>query len=535
MADSTPTLNPTSYDEMPYINKAFPQTHPDRLATLARLFGLQSPDVETCRVLELGCASGDNLIPMAIELPNARFVGIDLSERQVEQGRQTVAKLGLGNIDLRREDIANVDASWGKFDYIVSHGIYSWVPAPIREKLLAVCHDNLAPNGVAFVSYNTLPGWHMRGMIRDMMVYHANQFQGATQKVQQARALLDFLAESTPTTTSYGMTLRQELDAIRNEPDAYLFHDHLEEINDPFYFHQFVDAAQRHELQYLAEADFGDMLLSKFPPKVAETLKRIALDAIRMEQYMDFVCNRMFRQTLLVHRGTPAWRKIDGWMVKGLLLSSAVRPESAAPVLTQGVNEGFKAPSGFTYTIADALTKAALVTLSKCWPLCMPFEELAAKCHASVAAAAGDGERKDAPLSEDDLRSFGDRLLSGYAVRAIELRVAQPRLTVTPSARPVASPLARLQAEHGATVTNLRHEPVKLNELQRRMLPLLDGTRDVEALVDGVLRLAREGKIGVREKENGPVVTDPVMLEKILRHLVVESLPDFAQVALLIE
>ena len=389
MADSTPTLNPTSYDEMPYINKAFPQTHPDRLATLARLFGLQPPDVETCRVLELGCASGDNLIPMAIELPNARFVGIDLSERQVEQGRQTVAKLGLGNIDLRREDIANVDASWGKFDYILSHGIYSWVPAPIREKLLAVCHDNLAPNGVAFVSYNTLPGWHMRGMIRDMMVYHANQFQGATQKVQQARALLDFLAESTPTTTSYGMTLRQELDAIRNEPDAYLYHDHLEETNDPFYFHQFVDAARRHELQYLAEADFGDMLLSKFPPKVAETLKRIALDAIRMEQYMDFVCNRLFRQTLLVHRGTPAWRKIDGLMVKGLLLSSAVRPESAAPVLTQGVNEGFKAPSGFTYTIADALTKAALVTLSKCWPLCMPFEELAAKCHASVAAAAG--------------------------------------------------------------------------------------------------------------------------------------------------
>ena len=212
--------------------------------------------------------------------------------------------------------------------------------------MLAICRDNLAPNGVAFVSYNTLPGWHMRGMIRDMMVYHSSQFQGATQKVRQARALLDFLAQSTPTTTSYGMTLRQELDAIRNEPDAYLFHDHLEEINDPFYFHQFADAARRHELQYLAEADFGDMLLSKFPPKVAETLTRIAQDVIRMEQYMDFVRNRLFRQTLLVHRGAPIWRKVDGRMVKGLLVSSAVKPESAAPVLTQGVSEAFKTPSG---------------------------------------------------------------------------------------------------------------------------------------------------------------------------------------------
>jgi methyltransferase-like protein len=138
-------------------------------------------------------------------------------------------------------------------------------------------------------------------------------------------------------------------------------------------------------------------------------------------------------------------------------------------------------------------------------------------------------------LSDDDLRTFGERLLSGYSVRAIELRVAQPRLAFTPSARPVASPLARLQAEHGLTVTNLRHEPVKLNELPRRMLPLLDGTRDVEALVAGAVHLAQEGRIGVREKENGPLVTDPVMLEKILRHLVVESLPDFAQVALLLE
>ena len=83
MADPTPT----SYDEMPYINKAFPQTHPDRIGTIARLFGLLPPDPETCRVLELVCASGANLIPMAVELPHARFVGIDLSQRQVEHAR----------------------------------------------------------------------------------------------------------------------------------------------------------------------------------------------------------------------------------------------------------------------------------------------------------------------------------------------------------------------------------------------------------------------------------------------------------------
>ena len=122
------------------------------------------------------------------------------------------------------------------------------------------------------------------------------------------------------------MTLRQELDAIRNEPDAYLFHEHLEEHNDAFYFHEFADAAKRHGLEYLAEADLGDMLVSNFPPEVAQTLQRVATDIIRMEQYMDFVRNRMFRQTLLVHQGAPIRRNLDGRVLKGLLVTSAAGP-----------------------------------------------------------------------------------------------------------------------------------------------------------------------------------------------------------------
>jgi len=521
---------PTSYDEMPYINKAFPQTHPDRLATLARLFGLQPPDIESCRVLELGCASGDNLIPMAIELPNSRFVGIDLSARQVEQGQRTVTALRLSNIELRQFDIAAVDASWGMFDYVICHGIYSWVPARVREHILAICRDNLAPNGVAYISYNTLPGWRIRGMIRDMMVYHSAPFSGATAKVQQARGLLDFLAQSTSTTTSYGMTLRHELDAIRNEPDAYLFHDHLEEINDAFYFHEFADAARRHGLEYLAEADIGDMLVSNFPPKIAETLQRVATDIIRMEQYIDFVRNRMFRQTLLVHQGAALQRSLDGNRLKGLQISSAARAESSDPVLTQGAKEVFKTPSGGTHNIVDALAKTALVLLRKQWPGCLPFEDLAVMVRASLRQSGG------AAIVDDDDLSFGGRMLQGYAVRAVELRVRPPRLTLAVSSRPVASPLARLQAEQGSpTVTNLRHEPVKLNELPRRMLPFLDGTRDLDAVTVELVKLAKAGKIGVRERDGGPVVTDDALLAKILRQVVESSLPDMVQVALLLE
>src|SRR6267142_1438469 len=165
------TMQPTprtSYDEVPYDSKAFSETHPDRLATVATLFGMQPADVEHCRVLELGCADGSNLIPMAVGLPESAFAGIDLSPRQVGDGQATIATLGLKNVTLRVGSILDVGADEGIFDYIVCHGVYSWVPPEVQNRILTICNRNLAPNGVAYVSYNTYPGWHVRGMVRDL-------------------------------------------------------------------------------------------------------------------------------------------------------------------------------------------------------------------------------------------------------------------------------------------------------------------------------------------------------------------------------
>lgn len=519
---------PSSYDELPYIDRAFPQTLPDRLGTNAKLFGLRPADPATCRVLELGCASGDNLIPMAVELPGARFVGIDLSARQIEQARQTVEALGLANIELSRHDIADVDASWGTFDYIVCHGVYSWVPAPVRERILAVCRENLAPSGVAYVSYNTLPGWHARGMVRDMMSYHAATFPDAATKVQQARALLDFLAQSVPASQPYGMMLRNELEVIRGAPDAYVFHEHLETVNDAVYFHQFAEAAQRHGLEYLGEVEFGQMLLSNYPPQVAETLRRFAQDIVRTEQYMDFLSHRTFRQTLLVHAEAPLRRNLDDVVLDGFVAASAVEPASVQPALAEGAIEVFRSPNGATHNIGDALTKAALLTLSQQWPLSVPVVELAAMCRARL----GDGSGAAVPA--DIVRALSGRLLQGYAAHAVELRLCAPRLTATPSARPCASPFARLQSQRGPTVTNLRHEPVTLGDLQRRLLALADGTRDADALAAALAKLAQDGAIGVRTQAGGPLVTDPVALRTTLRVAVDTELRSLARSALLL-
>jgi len=141
---------PTSYDELPYGDQAFYYTHPDWLATIATLFGMQPAAVDRCRVLELGCGSGGNLLPMAESLPESRFLGIDLSPRQVSSGQATIQKLGLRNIELKAMSITDVNTEMGQFDYVICHGVYSWVPEPVQDKILAICKENLAPPGLAY-------------------------------------------------------------------------------------------------------------------------------------------------------------------------------------------------------------------------------------------------------------------------------------------------------------------------------------------------------------------------------------------------
>src|SRR5262249_31003951 len=158
--------------EVPYGDNVFPNTHPERMAAVASLFGLRTAPADDCRVLDLGCGTGANLIPMALVLPGSRFVGIDLSQRQIAHGQRTVAELGLTNVDLRPLSILDVGGDLGTFDYVICHGVFSWVPPAVQDKILDVCRDNLRPDGVAYVSYNTYPGWHIRGMIREMMNYH---------------------------------------------------------------------------------------------------------------------------------------------------------------------------------------------------------------------------------------------------------------------------------------------------------------------------------------------------------------------------
>lgn len=459
-----------SYDDYPYQSFPFPQSHPDRLATLGWLFGMDAAPVERCRVLEVGCASGGNLIPMAAALPSSEFVGIDFSPVQIERGRADVTELGLPNVRLLPMDILDFPAEMGAFDYIIAHGVYSWVPAEVQEALLAICARQLSPGGIAYISYNTLPGWRTRSAVRDAMIYHTQGVGDPRLRVAQARAVLDFLAESVKDDASiYGSTVRTEAEHLRKQADYYILHDHLEAVNEPLYFHQFIERAGRHALRYLGEADFTTMLGSEFSPQVKETLGRIAPDVLRREQFMDFIRNRTFRETLLVRGEVALTRKLSPHRVMALRVASKARSVRDTPDLRSQALEEFRMPEGKGSSTSVPVAKACMAVLADHWPLALPFDSLHALSRTRIDLK-GDPD-------EDERAQLASHVLQSYARGVVELHRSPSPFALEPGELPEASAVARLDARRGTLTTNLRHEHGTFNEDTRRLVLLLDGRR----------------------------------------------------------
>jgi methyltransferase-like protein/SAM-dependent methyltransferase len=471
----------SSYDDTPYDSFSYPQSHPNRVAAVAKLFGMEPQPVARWRILELGCASGGNLLPIADAWPDTRCLGIDLSQRQIADGAEAVRHAGATNIELRNAGILDVNRDWGEFDYVLCHGVFSWVPLEVRERIFAICRENLAPHGIAYISYNTSPGWRMRGMLRDMMCYHARRFKASHKRVEQARALIDFVARAVPDKKSaYGVLLARELELLREKSDTYLLHEFLEEHNEPLYFHDFIEGAAAHQLQYLGEARLATMAAANFPPEVQETLARIATDIVQQEQFMDFIRNRQFRETLLCHAGIPVNRTLAPAAIADFHVAAPIEPPSAAVDCTNDEPAEFSLPNGRRLSSSGRLAKSAYLLLGEQWPQNIAVSDLA---HKAAERAFTESERDPQKMAQAQ-SAVAERLLK-LAIRSDLplIEAAQTPCVRTVSDAPRASPLARYQATCQTWAASRRHEVVRLDKEERFLLSQLDGTRARPALL----------------------------------------------------
>ena len=403
---------------------------------------------------------------MALALPDATFVGVDAAPRAIARGQGLVAELGLENVTLEVRAIEDLSPVARGFDYVIAHGVYSWVPAAVRDRMLAVCRQALGDAGVAYVSYNALPGGRLREALRDMLVFHTAELNDPRERVAQARALLRFLRDGSPGEHGLGALMRGQAERMLARSDATLLHDELAEVNDAVYFHEFAAHAALHGLQYLAEADFFEMQIGAASEPAARALMEIE-DPVRREQYLDFLKGRMFRQTLLCRAELAIDRTPRPEVIEGLAVSTQAEPRARAG--PDGA-QAFAGPTGSTLTTDHPVVIEALKRAASAWPAALWVRELLGP-----------------DATGDERGALCDALLRSYAANLVALHVCPPRPTTTPGDAPRASALARHQARAGETVTNLRHASVRIeDDLGRRLVTLLDGTRDRAALAAAV-------------------------------------------------
>ena len=286
---------PDLYDEVPYPSLPRPQSHPSRIAALAAIAGMTPPPVGRWRVLEIGCGDASNLLPMAFEYPEGRFTGVDRAALPLARGREMAAKLGLANLELCEADLLGWQPH-GEFDYIIAHGFYSWVPFEIRDRLLALCAAALSPGGVAYVSYNVLPGSHLRRYVWDFLKFHTRRAASPQSRIEKAHELARLIAAS-PADEPGRAAIRKEMENLLERGAEAIFHDDLSETNDPVYLMDFMADAARHGLQYLGDAE-----------PVRDDVRDLPLPAedwFEARQYGDFLDCRKFRESILCRKEIP--------------------------------------------------------------------------------------------------------------------------------------------------------------------------------------------------------------------------------------
>lgn len=440
----------TPYDMVAYPTAIFPQTHPDRLGAIAQLHDLTAAAAGTARVLEVACGDAMNLLAMAVAAPEAEFTGFDLAPSVIARGQSLAAAAGLRNIQLEVRDLVEAARGLeGAFDYVIAHGLYAWVPEPVREALFSLIGRVLAPNGLAFVSYNTLPGGYFRMAVRDLMRHYIPPDADPTTALRMAREVLRQFAEPQPDDGPDMAAYRNQAERTQNQPDGLLFHDELGGQYHPQLHSAVCAHAERAGLIFLADAGRRRFYDGFLPEGVAPEAD-LNVQIVRLAQQRDLLELRYFRHSLFVRAELEPRRTFEPGAVEGLWASARYARDG----------HGWRGEEGSEFVVNDTALEAALERLAEARPSRLPVAELR--------------------LDADRLRS----LLHLFDLRYVQLHTTPAPFATSPPQRPQLSTLTRALIEEGRDmICTMDHSRVQIEDpALRAFLAGLDGSRDAEGM-----------------------------------------------------
>ena len=470
----------------PYISKPSYDKHPDRMCLIAGLFGVRAAFLnDGARILEIGCGTGSDLIPIALGLPQCEFVGLDSSEEMIGIASAAIAQLGLKNIRFVQQDITKL-SSFGKFDYIIVHGMLSWVQTHVQENIFKFCAENLADNGVCYISCNMLPGCEVRDFLRKEFKKIADSITfdklSDNQKIDELKKFLIGFAQHADDKAALHLPfqlarLRAEAENMLGQSDEYILYE-MSLGAEAFFFQDLARIAKSFGLKYLGDSKLkrvGFLDALDFQDHIETGDEFVAC----CEQEADLSRLEMFRANLFCRSNTHVERKPDLSVIEKCFFST---------VLTYNEdNFGetfFFNPSGKRVEIKSPEVVRILKVLCQNWPH---------PVHYSVLSETHE-IKFNSDVKLELLELFKKEILDLYIVTP--LQNTKDATTASQQNTAVAiSPYARLQLQTQNWATNYRHEYVNFTSDEIKVAKLLDGNNSVQNIFEKLDKAIQLDKI----------------------------------------
>ena len=273
---------------------SYPVADPALTAFAARLGGLRTPDPSRARILEIGCASGHNLLALAMRWPEAKLVGVDLAVDAIAHARRRAEEAGISNVTFHAADLREAELEAGSFDYIIAHGFLSWVPDEVKDILFTTCTRLLAPSGIATISFNLACGWRDRAPVI-----------AAAMEIQRERNLDEIQALEILLPTAEDDYTKWIINDMLAKGPRILPFDDFGPVNDPWPLDRFVAAASAAGLRWLGESDPAENIPAVLDDEARAVLLPLARDPLRMQTVADELARRTFRSCVLCHADAP--------------------------------------------------------------------------------------------------------------------------------------------------------------------------------------------------------------------------------------
>lgn len=293
---------PVQESNTPYQPTLCTMGEPSRLRAIAHLFGMQAPQVESARILQIGRHIGGNVVALAAHYPQAVVIGIDSDIEQIGTTHRMIKKMGLSNLILLHKKLDDIGDSLGCFDYIICHDYYSRLSQADKQIMAHLLGSILSENGLIYLGYNTYPGWKNQETIMELMQYRALSQSDLSDKVAYGRGIVQFMHQHATKSPLQSLPENQ-INELMTADENLLAHTFFSEKNSGDYFYQVAESLHHAGLQFMGESDYRRHYHTRLPEQGKEDLqKECGTNRIKYEQFIDFIENTHIRQSIFCHQ-----------------------------------------------------------------------------------------------------------------------------------------------------------------------------------------------------------------------------------------